>query len=231
MAFPTVEATNFTNGTTASISKTCNLPSGIVADSLLILVLRSAGADVHGTPSGWTALVLNNTSDASNDSTSIYYKVANGSEGGTVIVSATASLKFASVSWRVHNHIKTTAPEITAVATGTSTAPDSTSLTPAGGPKDFLWASVSAYEGEQTDPPTYPTNYSVGQRSANSDTAGAVATNCRANIAGRQLNGSSEDPGAWSISVSDDWSAWTLAVHPGSDPVPPSGPPLQILIN
>lgn len=222
MAFPTIEAVGETNGSTAATNKVCNLPTGIVNGSLLILELRSNVADTHSTPAGWTMLILNNTADASDDTTSIWYRQADGTEGATVTVNGTASSKFTSVSLRIsgHSNPATQAPEISAVATGTSVSPNSLSLSPTGGAKDYLWLTMAAYEGEQTDPPTFPTNYTLGQVAASSGTAGVVATNSRSASAGRQLNASSEDPGAYTISASDDWTAVTIAVHPA----PPATP-------
>lgn len=42
----------------------------------------------------------------------------------------------------------------------------------------------------------------------------AITTNSRCAGASRQLNAASEDPPSWTISVSDNWSAWTIAVFP-----------------
>jgi len=74
-----VAATQQTDGFTAATNKVCLLPSGIVSGDLLLLTLRSTGNDTHVTPSGWTQLVLNNTADASDDRTSLWYKKATGS--------------------------------------------------------------------------------------------------------------------------------------------------------
>lgn len=216
MAFPVDAARTGTNGSTAAANKVCTLPSGISAGHLLILVLRSAGADTHSTPTGWTSLVLNDTADASDDTTSVWYRLATGTEGSTVTVNGTASLKFAALCWRITGAIdpSTQPPQISTAATGTSTTPNPASLTPTGGAKDYLWLWVGAWEGEQTSPPAgNPANYS-NPAGASSGTAGAVATNCQVAGASRQLNAASEDPPSWTISASDDWTAWTVAIHP-----------------
>lgn len=211
MAFPTDAARLNTNGTAAAINKVCNLAGGIVSGNLLILILRSAGADTHTTPTGWTQLVLNNAADGSDDTTSIWYRIADGNEGATVTVTATTSLKFAAECWRV---TEGDTPQVSGTATGASATPDPPSFSPAGGAQDYLWFWIGGWEGEQTSPPAgSPLNYSnpVG---ANSGTAGAIASNCRVAGATRQLNAATEDPPSWTISVSDDWSAWTIAVPP-----------------
>ena len=213
MAFPADAARATTNGSTAATNKVCNLPTGIAAGNRLTVLLRSAGADTHSLPTGWSWLVQNNAADASDDVTSIIWKIADGSEGATVTINGTASLKFASIAWRITGG---GTPQISAAATGTSTTPNPPSFSPTGGAQDYLWLWVGAWEGEQTSPPSgSPTNY-VNPFGANSGTAGTVATNCRAAGASRQLNAATEDPPSWTISVSDDWTAWTIAVPPAS---------------
>jgi len=105
-------------------------------------------------------------------------------------------------------------PQLSTVATGSSTTPDPTTCTPTGGAKEYLWLWVGGWEGEQTSPPaSNPTNYSspIG---ANSSTVGVVTTNVRVAAAQRNLIAASEDPGSWTISVTDDWTAYTVAIHP-----------------
>jgi hypothetical protein len=216
MAFPSVAATNTTTGAAAT-NKVCNLPASIAAGDLLLLMIRTAGADTHSTPSGWDgSIFLNDASDGSDDTTSLFYKQsASGSEGSTVTVNGTASLKFAALSWRISGHDPAITPQTSTVATGASTTPDPTTCTPTGGAKDYLWLWLGGWEGEQTSPPaSNPTNYSTDKIGANSGTASTVETNCRLASASRQLNAASEDAGSWTISVSDNWSAWLLAVHP-----------------
>lgn len=211
MAFPVDAARVGTNGSTAATNKVCNLPTGIASGHQLVLELRSAGADTHSTPTGWTALVLNNNADASNDVVSVFWRIADGTEGATVTVTATASLKFAAICWRITG---AGTPQISAAATGASATPDPPSFTPTGGAQDYLWLWVGSWEGEQTSPPAgNPTNYSNPFGAATGE-GGAIATNCRAAGATRQFNAATEDPPSWTISVIDDWTAWTIAVPP-----------------
>lgn len=220
MAFPVDAARTGTNGSTAATNKVCNLPTGIVSGDRLVLILRSAGADTHSLPTGWNWLAQNNVADASDDTTSVLYRVADGTEGGTVTVNGTASLKFAALCWRITG---AGTPQISATTTGTSTAPNPASFTPTGGAQDYLWLWVGGWEGEQTSPPAgAPTNY-VNAAGANSGTAGVIATNCRVAGASRQLNAASEDPPSWTISASDDWTAWTVAVPPPAAANPTRG--------
>lgn len=219
MAFPVDAAQATTNGSTATTNKACTLPTGIAAGNRLILVLRSAGADTHSLPTGWNWLAQNSTADASDDTTSTLYRVADGGEGTTVTVNGTASLKFAAACWRITG---AGTPQTSVGATGTSGSPDPPSFSPTGGAQDYLWLWVGGWEGEQTSPPaSNPTNY-LNPVGANSGVGGAIPTNCRVAGASRQLNAATEDPPLWTISVSDDWTAWTVAVPP-----PPAASPTR----
>lgn len=216
MAFPAVQATNTTNGTAASASAVVNLPAGIVAGDLLLVLHRSAdGTALHAVSGGgWTNL-FNDNSDASNDRISLWYRQADGTEGATITITQTSS-KFASLAWRItgHEDPAVQAPEFATLVTGTSALPDPGAVTPTGGAKDYLFLWMGGWEGEQTSPPAgNPTNY-ASPFGADSGTGGAVATNCRVASASRALNAASEDPGSWTISASDDWTATVLAVHP-----------------
>jgi YVTN family beta-propeller protein len=212
-----VAATRPTDGFTASVSKDCQLPTGIVSGDLLLLALRSTGADTHSTPTGWTQLVLNNQSDASDDRTSLWYRKADGSEVSPLTVSGTASLKFACLSWRITGAADPAIqpPQVSSVATGTSTSPNPGPLAPTGGTKMYLWIWLGGWEGEQTSPPADPTPTNYGNKiGANSSNFGNTNTNCRLASVTRNSIASSEDPGSWTISASDDWTAYTIAVHP-----------------
>jgi ribosomal protein S19 len=210
VAFPTDAARVATNGSTAATNKVCNLPTGISSGDLLILILRSAASDTHSTPSGWTALALNDGADAADDITSVFYRVASGTEGSTVTVNGTASVKFAAVCWRITGG---GTPQLSSIATGSSTAPNSPSFTPSGGAQDYLWVSLIGFAGTGSVS-SGPASY-LNVTSANSGFGSTTASNCRVAGATRQLNAATEDPGAWTISASAAWSAWTLAVPPG----------------
>lgn len=226
MASP-VDAARTPTSITASTASplSINLPSSISAGHLLVMIIRSPSGATFTTPSGWTALVSNNTADGSDDTTSIYYRIADGAEGATVSVTVSASTKASAVVWRITGSSSTDAPQLSTIATGNSTVPDPTTVTPTGGSKDYLFLWLGGWEGEQTSPPTSDlTNY-VNETGADTGTGGAVATNCRVGGASRQLTASSENPPVWgALSVADDWSAWAMAVHPVSDtPVDPRG--------
>jgi hypothetical protein len=219
VAFPEIVTTNTTNGTTAGTSVTVNLPGGLVAGNLLVSIHRAAGAGAIGWPTGWVELV-ESTADASDDVTAIAWKAVNGTEGATMTVTQ-GSQKFANICLQISGAYDPgqQPPQISTAATGTSTTPDPTLLTPTGGSKDYMWLWLGGWEGEQTSPPaSNPSGY-LGGQGADSGTASTAPTNCRVARAVRFETTASQDPGSWTISVSDDWTAWVMAVHP----VPPGG--------
>jgi len=205
-----------TNGSTAATNKVCNLPANVGAGPTLILLLRSAGADTHSLPAGWNWLVQNDASDGADDTTSILWKFADGTEGTTVTVNGTASLKFAATARRIRGG---GTPVINTIVTGADTTPDPGDHAPAAGSQDYLWLWAGGWEGEQTSPPaSSPTNY-VNPAGADSGTGGAIATNCRVAMASRRLTAASENAPSWTISATDNWSAWSIAIPPAGDVV------------
>lgn len=215
MAFPSITGTAGTNGTTATTNPVVNLPASIVSGETLVVLIRVAAAGAIGWPGGWTEL-FDDASDASDDQTAAAWRKADGTEGATITLSS-ANGKFAALAWRIAGAVDPTVtpPEFSVLAVGTSPNPNPGSLSPTGGAKDYLWLAVGGWEGEQTSPPgTFPANYTLNQIGADSGTAAAVASNCRVAGGGRQLNAATEDPGTYTISVSDDWTATTIAIHP-----------------
>jgi hypothetical protein len=235
MASPAVAATNTTNGSTASQNKTVNLPASIAVNNLLLLCLRTAGADTHTTPTDWNVLFLNDASDGSDDVTSLWWKRAVAADVGvgSIIVTCTANLKFAALSWRITGHVNPDErpPEFATLVTGSSTIPDPGTVTPTGGSKDYLFLWLGGWAGEQTSPPaSNPTNYASNVIGANSGTASTAPTNCRLASASRQATGSSENPGTWTISVTDFWTATVVAIHPADIVTAQHLPPASALM-
>lgn len=214
MAHPVDAARVATNGTGAATECVVDLPAGIQAGDIIIVLFRSASSTSASFPNegtDWTRFVTS-TADASDDITIIGRRVADGSEGGgTVTITTNNSAKFAAIAWRITGG---STVEAAGTVTGSSQTPNPGNLAPAAGSKDYLWLWMGGWEGEQTSPPaSNPANYSnvVG---ANTGTGGQTATNCRVAGASRQNTAASEDPGSWTLSASDDWCAFTVAVHP-----------------
>lgn len=230
MASPSIVTTNTTNGTSASTTPVLNLPGGTVtAGNTLIVAVRLATGTLGTWPGSWNEF-FRDSSDASDDTTAIAWKKADGTESGTTITMGSGtSAKFAAISWNINgaDDPSTRAPEVSTAAVGTTTDLNPTTVTPTGGSKDYLFLYVGACDGEPvTWPPTgTPANY-VTSIGASSGTAGVTTTNVRVCSASRQLTASSEDAGTWTMSSApaQGWTAVTVAVHP----TPPAAtlPPL-----
>src|SRR3989304_2391920 len=216
MAFP-VATTATTNGSTATTSAVVNLPGSIVTGQTLLVLIRCALGGTHTFPAGWTE-VFEDGSDGSDDTTSLAWRRADGTEGASITVTLGTSSKFSAISWLVAGarNPELSPPEISNITTGNSTNPNPGSLTPSGGAQDYLWFWMGGWEGTQTSPPSgNPTNYTSNVVGADTGSTGGVSTNCRVASASRQLNAATEDPGSWAISgVGDDWTAVTVAVYP-----------------
>lgn len=194
MAFP-VEASATGGGeNTAVTTHVLNLPSGIVSGNLLVLVFHVVGNTTITTPTGWTSVL--NTADTTTQRTAIFYRIADGTEGSTVSVTTSASVRCEYRSLRFTGAHGSTVPEASAAAYASSNAPDPPSLDPTGwGTEDTLWYAIEAGNDATKTVTTYPTNYTGGvQHTSTGGTPGQLA------LASRNLNAASADPGAFTLS-------------------------------
>lgn len=217
MASPTVTASATTNGTTSTATPTINLPATVNANDIIVVFIRADNEEAYTWPANWN-LLISDASDGSDDQTGCRWKLAVGNEDGTTIqLSRTNSGKFSALAYAIGgaNNV-----EVGSLGTGASTTPDPPNFAPSGGTQDYLWLWMGGWEGEQTSPPAgNPTNY-TNPIGANSGTAGAVTTNCRVASARRATTAASENPGTWTISASDDWTAFTMALWFTTPPAP-----------
>ena len=212
MAVPTVTATAVTTGgSTASANPSVLLPATVNVGDLLVVLIRKDNEAVMTYPAGWDKIV-GDASDAADDQTSCAVKLADGTEDGTSITITTGvSGKYAALSYAIGGADSYAASSL---ATGASTAPNPPSMAAPAGTQDYLYLWMGGWEGEQTSPPTgNPTNY-TNPIGSDSGIAGATATNCRVASARRTIaaNGAAEDAPAWTISVTDDWTAFLVAL-------------------
>lgn len=226
MASPVDSARQGTNITTAATSWAINVGSP-VAGTLLIVLVRYASAPGAVTFTGYT-LLASDSSDATDDTTAVYYRWADGTEGATDTLAPTNSVKGCAICWEITGAAPSAGrpPEISTVAVGTTAAntanPGSGAGT--GGSKDYLFLALMGLDGETNAPTVVPTNY-ANLTTANSGTAGAVATNCSIGGGSRQLTAASDDPGVFTHpAATTGWTAWTVVIHPAA-PGPARRPP------
>jgi len=191
-----------------------NMPATVSAGDLLIVLFINDGSATVTTPDGWTQLA--SIANGAAVRLSVYYKIAAGTEGGTVVNFVTSAAEQAAAQvYRITDWHGATPPEISTAATGTSTRPNPASLNPVGWDvADTLWLAVAGQDrGDQSGSTAYPVHYTNGMstQSSNPATTGV----CRTHSARRVLAADSEDPGAFTIPVAEEWIALTIAVRPG----------------
>jgi hypothetical protein len=209
MAYPIVAATvntanNSLDGFTTA--KSYNLPSSIVSGNLLVLFIQTGGGQTVTTPSGWTELFQADGAGGVIRLTCIY-RVADGSEGSTVSISLSANTRSAYIGFRITGNDGAIAPSTSSNATGNSTSPNPSTVTPSWGSAENLYLAVLAEAGATIS--SAPSGYS-NLLTANTSTSEYIGT------AELQATSSSEDPGAFTISSSQQWGARVIAIKPNA---------------
>jgi hypothetical protein len=192
-----------------------DMPATVNEGDLLIAFFTNDGSATVTTPAGWTKLA--STANGAAVRLSVYYKIAAGTEGGTTVNFVTSAAEQAAAQvYRITDWHGTTPPEVSTAATSISTRPNPASLNPAGWDvADTLWLAVAGQDrGDQSGTTAYPLHYTDGISTQSSDPATTGV--CRIHSARRVLAVASEDPGAFTIPVSEEWVAFTIAVRPSS---------------
>ncbi len=209
MAFPSVVTRS--TGTANAASITVTLPSGSADGDLIFILLRGAteGGNRWSQTSGTTGWVEITGSD-SNGQVSLFKQI--GASESNPSFDNVSSERLLSIALRITGaeDPSTQFPERSTVSTGTSTGPNPSGVTPTGGAKDYLWLAVASTGDGRASFDSAPADFTDLQ---NVGTPGA-ANGCSAGTAERLLNASTLNPGAFTISRSELWSAHTIAVHP-----------------
>ena len=218
MTAPAVQGSAAGNGiATAADPWSVNLPASIANGERVIIFMRASAATFTLPVSGWTTLISNEASDASDDASAIIYRECDGSEGATLSVDLSASAKGITHSYRISGHDPGTAPVVSTVAVGTTATPNPGSVN-MGVSDDYLFFVWGAMDGETQTITTYPTNYVSGQDFRNSGTGGVAASNNRSGAAYRTATTTSEDPGVftYSAAATTGWTAFTVGIAPAA---------------
>jgi hypothetical protein len=175
-----------------------SLPTGIAAGNLLIAVVGNNGDRTHTWPAGWTTLTDDLNGGIS--SATIGYRVANGSEGASIIVTSNGNASFTShVSARITGSFGT--PVASSVATGSSTAPNSSVVSRGNG---RLYLAIFGGRNNSFTINSPPSGYTTS--------ISRITGSASAAIAFLQSSAATSDPSAWSLSGSCQWVARTVAV-------------------
>jgi len=210
MAAPTVvartEDVNTTASTTLDIAFTQT-----TGDLVVIFISCAVSTALSSISDGF----VNLTSVTANFH--VIYKVLAGTEGGNVTMTVT-STKFCSISYNIQGYCTTINPQISTVATGTSTGPDPSTVTPAAGfAKNYLWLAAFYMAGEEADDDTWcnsaPTSF-TNLTQKTTGTGGLPATNSCIASAEFASSATSIDPSAFNTDQSLAWRAYTVAISP-----------------
>ncbi len=198
--FPRIVARADGRDTTSTTSRPAVMPAGITASNRLLLFVASDGNPTV-TVSGWT--LVNETSNGTNSTLSIFEKTAAGSDTATVVTSVAEMCAYEVIEMTgAVGAIEATA------TTATSTHANSPSHSPSGGSAKTLWFSVVA-GGNGLNLGGGPASYHSVKSVPSFNTTGSELLSAE-----RFLEAASEDPGAWVTNVSSAWVATTLSVEP-----------------
>lgn len=208
--FPVVMAINGGNDVVNQLNHTVNLPTGIVAGDLLIVIFASDGTPAITFPPGDWTLLFSRDADAGSVKCEGHYRIANGTETATIVVTTDANQMTSHTSYRIVNY--TGLPE-NVVTDGLSANPNPLNLAPTWDEFERvnLWLAVCANDGNQSVT-LYPAGYTSGRNDRSADAEGVGVGSAVL------LNdyGATEDPGTFTLSGADGWVADTIAIHNSS---------------
>lgn len=212
MAFPTLVGTPSNTKTISNAtSHTLTYPSGVTSGELLIAIGAIDGVPtVSGWPSGWVEIADSNSGA---NSIFIAYKFADGTESGNFTVTSSASEQGSFYVFRIQNANVSTPPAISSSSVGTNTVPSVANINPADwGTEDTLWIAALSIDASRTVS-SYPPDLTDNRNSsASGGTGGATAAFASVGSAVETYIAG----GSFTISVSDDWISYTIAVRPAS---------------
>ena len=207
-AAPTVAAVNGGDDNVDQNNHTVNLPAGISAGDLLLVFFATDSAAAITFPNeGVDWIQLFERARGGDVNGGAWYRIADGGEGATIIVTTATAQRTAHTSYRITDY--TLVPEAAAGADGSSANPNPPNLAPTWGALNTLWFAVSYNDGSRIVN-AYPANYTDGRNDTPVAGTGAGVGSAR-----RELNAAAENPGTFTLSGVEDGVANTIAVAPG----------------
>lgn len=218
MAFPTVSDVTRGNDNTNGATSTLTLPATVNAgDLLLAIVVKDSWSQLnwdHTSVGAWRLAM--DHQESGQVRLAAFWKIADGTEDcATLTIAFDSSEKCA---WQIYRITGANFVECNAEhASGVSTAPDPTSLSPSWGSADTLWIAAAGVDANSVGSWTAPSGYSSGILDRANSTTGVSLLS-----AVKTATAASEDPGAFSIAASEQWAATIFAVGTRTDfPITP----------
>ena len=204
MAFPQVAATNNSSLDSDGTTHTISLPSGIVADSLVLVFVGTDGDITWTNLNGFTELKKINNGTAA--SVSVMYKYCAGGET-TVDFISSQSESSAHISWRITGDAGSgTPPSVSTGASGADLYPNPDSLD-AGSSKEYLWIAT-----EGNDDGDAATVYPLPDNNASK--VSTASKDCQVAVCSDELEQQTLDPTTFTLAGTEQWATCTVAVHP-----------------
>ena len=205
MAFPVVQSTS-QNSLSGGSTHVISMPSGIQVGDLLLVFFGTDGDNTIIDSQTFT--VLDQQSNNTAAFGAVLYKIATGGDTLTITVSVTNEPS-SHIVYRIDGWDSSELPELSTVAQGASELPNSTIVTPSWSQGDTLYIAVEINDRNRTVS-LYPANYTGSQL----EETGGGSGDCHIGVATRNYNNPSDDPDQWTLSATDQWNAWTIAVAP-----------------
>ncbi len=209
--FPSFEDTNSNTEDSDVTTHTIDMPATCTTGNLAVAVFGTdADPTITWDEAGWTQLG-GNLGPGSGSAGQLRVKVATGGDAGdSFTISTSTSQQSASFTFCIQDWEGTLAgAEAGTVATGTTTTPDPPSVTPSWGSDDTLWIPICVNDSFDT-----VTVYSYPDNQANIN--GANAAGASVAISSDELTGTTQNPGTYTLSGSEQWGCNTLAVEPAA---------------
>lgn len=212
MAFPVIGSAVDTDFASVVTSMAVNLPASVSSGDLLLAFVSVRNAGTWTVPTGWVEFA-SQVGGSSVGETTVFYKVADGSEGSTATWTAGTGTSAAWQTRKVTSWHGTTPPEATTASGDFTTNPNPPSLTPSWGSADTTWVEVAGNSATA--------NLTTGASSGYSDyalnTASSGGAQCSIASAYLQNAATSEDPGEMANAGSIRyWAAVTIGIRPSS---------------
>ena len=217
MAYPSTSTPKTTVFSATTYSMAVSMPTTVNSGDLLIAIVETRYTYPPGpwaAPSGWTNL-FNQVGGGSVGTLSVFYKYANGTEGGTTPTWTWNGGSATTASWQVYDITGSdgsTAPYYATASGDSTTNPSSPALTPSGGSASYLWLAIVGDAATGSAFTSAPSGYSGFINTVAS--SGGAATELASSYL--QATASSETPGVWGYGSNRFWSAATLAIRPAS---------------
>lgn len=213
MSYPVQQSKTSTSFDSTVTAMQVSMPSTVDGNDLLIAIVHVRNAGTWTKPSGWNDISgLSQTGGGSVGKLNGFYKIANGSEGGTA-PQWDASIG-TTAEWQVIQirGIDNTAPPEAITTSGDNSNADPISLSPSWGANDALYISVAGHSAISAVAwSSGPLNYFDFQCTGASSGGAAVSLAS----AWYHSPNASENPGNFTASGSNRyWAAATISVKP-----------------